>query len=115
MIERGIRRIWDNDAGPPTSDRIVHDVLQVIEALYIVYKAKGNIVPGLCDRNGQRNTEGQRGQWGGKRVKSLTIDKDTWLESHAATVLNNQKQFIVSKYLKACEEIESNEVRGRTK
>ena len=46
---------------------------------------------------------------GGKRVKSLTIDKDTLLEPHAATVLNNQKQFIISKYLKACAGIESDE------
>ena len=69
MIERGIRRIWDNDEGPPTSDRIVHDVIQTINAFHIVYEAKGNIVPGLCDRNGHRRKAGQRGTWGGKRQK----------------------------------------------
>ena len=89
MIERGVGRIWNNEEGLRNSDHIVHGVLHAIDALHTVYKAKGHIIPGLCDRNGYHNEPGRRGQWGGKRVKLLRIDKDTWLELHTATVLNN--------------------------
>ena len=54
MIERGIRRIWDNDAGPPTSDRIVHDVLQVTKSIEIAYNAKDHMVPGPVAHNCHR-------------------------------------------------------------
>ena len=63
MIESGVDRTWNNEEGPPSSDRIVHDVLQAIYALYTVYKAKGHIVPGLCEQNGRHNESGQRGRW----------------------------------------------------
>mgnify|MGYP007048498132 CR=1 FL=1 len=54
IISRGITRIWNNPAGPPSSSRIVHDVLQAIDAIEVVYRADGAIVPGLADRNGIR-------------------------------------------------------------
>ena len=66
-----------------------------------VHEAKGEIVPGLCDRNGHKMTKGSRGKWGGKRVKSNEIKKETWLEPFASKVLDDQKQFIKSKYLLA--------------
>ena len=53
-IDPIIRRIWDNPKGPPSSKRIVHDFLQAIEAVDLVYEAKGCIVPGFCNRNGNR-------------------------------------------------------------
>ena len=83
-INRGIRRIWDNPDGPPSSKRIVYDCMQGIEAMVLVYKAKCSIVPGLYNRNGNRYDCIGTLQHGGARVKKQTITSDIWLELLAA-------------------------------
>jgi hypothetical protein len=103
-IDRGIRRIWDNPDGPPSSKRIVHDCIQAIEAMALVYKAKGSIVPGLCNRNGNRYDRMGTLQHGGARVKKETITSDIWLEPLAASAFENRKDFIKSRYIMALED-----------
>ena len=61
-IERGIIRIWSEASGPPTSDRIIHDVLLTIDSMYKVYEVKGESVPELYDRDGHRMIKGSRGK-----------------------------------------------------
>jgi hypothetical protein len=103
LIERGILRIWNNPMGPPSSERIIHDCFLVLDAFDQVYKAKGAMVPGLCDRNGIRyNSKGTK-QHGGARTKSYTITSDIWLEPMAASVFESKKEFIKSKYMLALE------------
>ena len=68
-IDRGIRRIWDNHEGPPSSKRIVHGCLQAIEAMELVHKVKCSIVSELYNRNGNRHDQKGILQHGGARVK----------------------------------------------
>lgn len=107
LIERSVNRIWSSPDGPPNSTRIVHDCLMAIDSMHAVYKSKGKIVDGLCDRNGHRKVSGNGSNWGGKRTKSTIITKHTWLEPYAASALNKQQDFIVSKYLRVCEGIDN--------
>ena len=71
------------------------------EAMHTAYLAGGKIVPGFSDQNGIRE-ESFRGQWGGPRVKFKVISKNTWLKPLAKIVLEDQKQFIKSKYICGC-------------
>ena len=59
----------------------------------------------LCDRNGHRKASGNGSNWGGKQIKASIITKHAWLEPYAASSLNKQQVFIVSRYLSVCEDI----------
>ena len=62
MIFCGIQRTWDNPEGPPSSSRIVHDVLKAIEVTKAVYFAQGLMVRVLCDYNGIRTDDASSSQ-----------------------------------------------------
>ena len=58
--------------GTPSSARSVKDVDLALKALEIFYRAKGDAVEGLADRNGHRQkvvSEGKSVSWGGARNK----------------------------------------------
>ena len=99
MISRGIKRIWDNPSGPPSSSRIVHDVLKAIDAMKAVYDAGGSMVPGLCDRNGIRADAAGSSQHGGPRVKRENLQEETWLQPLAAAAFTEKQEAIASKYI----------------
>ena len=99
MISRGMTRIWDNPDGPPSSSRIVHDVLKAIDAMKAVYEAKGSMVPGLCDRNGIRADAVGSSKQGGVRVKKEILEEESWLEPYAAAAFKERKDNIKSRFL----------------
>ena len=71
-IDRGLKRLWDSKMGTPSSVRIVEDVDLALKALEIVYRANGDAVDGLVDRNGHRRKElgeWKSVSWGGARTK----------------------------------------------
>ena len=54
-VTRTFLRIWDPTNGVvPTSRRILEDVKRVLDSLAKIVEAKGQIVPGLVNRNGHR-------------------------------------------------------------
>ena len=106
LIERGVCRIWNHEDGPPSSERIIHDINQTFDAFMEVFKAGGAIVPGLCDRNGHRYDTKGTTQHGGKRTKAFDITDQMWLEPHAASVFEDRKDTIKLRYLTAMEDME---------
>ena len=59
--------------GTPSLARIIQDFDLALKALEIVYRANGDAVEGLADRNGHRRKvvgEGKSVSWGGERTKS---------------------------------------------
>ena len=71
-ISRGLKRIWESKMGTPSLPRIIQDVDLALKALGIVYRANGDAVEGLSDRNGHRRKvvgEGQSVSWGGAWTK----------------------------------------------
>ena len=63
--------------GTPSSARIIRDVNLALKALEIVYRANGDEVEGLADRNGNRRKvvgEGKSVSWGGARVRTCQKD-----------------------------------------
>ena len=78
--------------------------MQAIETMALVYKAKGSIVPGLCNRNGNRYDRMGTLQHGGARVKKQTITSDIWLEPLAVSAFDNRKELIKSRYVMALED-----------
>ena len=54
-ITSSIERIWDPETGvSPPSNRIIQDILRMVENIQLVVEAGGAQVPGVCDRNGHR-------------------------------------------------------------
>ena len=71
-IARGMKRIWESKMGTPSLARIIEDVDLALMALEIVYRANGDAVEGLADRNGHRRKvvgEGKSVIWGGAQTK----------------------------------------------
>ena len=50
-IYRGLKRIWESKMGTPSSARIIQDVDLALKALKIIYRANGDSVERLADRN----------------------------------------------------------------
>ena len=87
-ITRGLKRIWESKLGAPSSARIIQYVNLALKALEIVYRANGDAVEGLADRNGHRRKvvgEGNSVSWGGSRTKvkgrECEIAKNMFLHS----------------------------------
>ena len=58
--------------GTTSSERIIEDVDLAFKALEIVYRANGDAVEGIADRNGHRRKEvgeGESVSWGGAQTK----------------------------------------------
>ena len=70
----------DETVTVPTSERIIEDIDHVDYALKEIMKAKGAIVPGLCERNGDRkhvDTEDRQGYYNNlakKKVYNIHMD-----------------------------------------
>ena len=54
VISKGLKRIWESKMGTPSSARITKDVDLELKELEIVYRANGDAVEGMADRNGHR-------------------------------------------------------------
>ena len=71
-IARGLKRIWESKIGTAYFVRIIQDVDLALKALEIFYRANGDAVEGLGDRNGHRRKvvgEGESVSLGGARTK----------------------------------------------
>ena len=53
-ISRRLKRIWESKMGTPSLARIIQDVDLAFKVLKIFYRANGDTVEGLDDRNGHR-------------------------------------------------------------
>ena len=67
----------------------------------LVYTVKGSIVPRLCNRNGHRYDRKGALPYGGARIKYKKMNNETWHEPLAASVFENRKEFIESRYITA--------------
>ena len=47
-----MKRIWDSKTGTPSLAKIIQDIDLTLKALEILYRANGDAVEGLADRNG---------------------------------------------------------------
>ena len=66
--------------GTPSSARIIQDVDLALKALEIFYRANGDAVEGLADRNGHRRKvvgEGKSVSWGGARTKGKGVSTNS--------------------------------------
>ena len=61
-ITRGLKRIWNLKMGTPSSVRITEYVDMALKASEIVYRANGDAVEGIADRNGHRRKEAGEGK-----------------------------------------------------
>ena len=71
-IARGLKRIWESKMGRPYLARMIQDVDLALKASRTVYRANGDAVEGLADRNGHRRKvigEGKSFSWGVARTK----------------------------------------------
>ena len=71
-IARGLKRIWESKMGTPSSARIIQDVDLALKALDIFYRANGDAVEGLEDRNEHIREvvgKGESVSWGSARTK----------------------------------------------
>ena len=98
-ITDGLKKIWENPVGAPNPERVVEDVNRAFDAFKTVYEADGNIVKGLANRNGHRNTKEGSLKWGGSRVKKSIIKEEKWLEPGAKDAFEDKKTFLKSKFL----------------
>ena len=81
-IVKGIYRLLaPNESGVvPTSTRIIQDVDRIEYSLKEIMKAKGHVVPGLCERNGHRkhvnsvDTRGHYNHLSKKKTYNLHVD-----------------------------------------
>ena len=76
-IASGIKIVVEG--GCPTSDRVIHDCDKTINAMWIIYQAKGAIVPGLNDRNGESNSSDGIGRYVGRWARNLNTWSIGWL------------------------------------
>ena len=65
LIDRGVRRIWDDEVGCPGSARILADIEKATNAMMMVMLEKGKMVPKLVNRNGHRNEKAGQSKRGG--------------------------------------------------
>ena len=67
-----MKRIWELKMGTPSLARIIQDVDLALKALEIIYRANGDTVEGLLDRNEHRRKlvgEEESVSWGGAPTK----------------------------------------------
>ena len=86
--------------GTPSLARIVQDVDLALKVLEIFYRANGDSVEGLADRNGHRRKlvcEGESISWGGARNKGKGCECEL-----------TKKMFLHSDMLKLCLEKKHN-------
>ena len=110
LISRGVKRLVEGhlpDEGVPSSDRIMHDCDQALNAMRIVCEHNGAIVQGLANRNGHRySSRGTRKQ-GGAKVKVEVLDKCKWLHPTVEKVKNDKQKEIILRSLRSDIEEES--------
>ena len=99
MIARGIKRLVEGRSeGVPSSERIIHDCDQALNAMRIVMEHNGAIVPGLADQNGHRyTTTGTVGK-GGSRVKCEVLQPCKWIHPLCRSVKDDTQKQIVSDF-----------------
>ena len=99
MIARGIKRLVEGCCeGIPSSERIIHDCDQALNAMRTVMEHNGAIVPGLADRNGHRyTTTGTVGQ-GGTRVKCEVLQPCKWIHPICRSVKDDTQKQIISDF-----------------
>ena len=93
-ISRGLKRIWESKMGTPSLARIIQDIDLALIALEIVYRANGDAVEGLVDRNGHRRKlvgEGESVSWGG-----------VWNKGKGRECELTKNMFLHSDMLKLC-------------
>ena len=102
LIDRGIRRIWDNSEGTPSGRRVLQDIERATDAMLAVLLADGKMVPEIVNRNGHRNekagqsAKGNRNKEGSERKD---WDKDQWLHPLVRDVVEERKLAVIQKYM----------------
>ena len=97
-VSRGLKRIRESKMGTPSSARIIQDVDLALKALENFYRANGDAVEGLADRNGHRqkvSCEGVSVRWGVTRtkikVREFELTKNMFLHSDLLKLCMNKE------------------------
>ena len=99
LIDRGVRRIWDDEVGCPGSARILADIEKATNAMMMVMLEKGKMVPKLVNRNGHRNEKGGRSKRGGNNsIGCQQRKKEQWCHPMIRDAVAARKSMIVEKY-----------------
>jgi len=88
----------DNSIGLPCSRLMMHNCNQALDAIKIVYKHRGAIVPGLADRNSVHYSTADTGKHGSNRVKNEELKECGWLHSFSLESRDEKQDSIVYQY-----------------